>query len=270
MATGGTLSGGTAPDEFRERLRFYEYDRYIAALLMPRAAREALMLISAFAAELRHIPVTVSEPMLGAIRLQWWRDVVSGWSGPKWDEGAATGHPLADALADVVTKYGLPVGLLQGMIDATETELNPTPLGDETDVGQVFGKWDGAAFALSARVLGGGMSVDQRRAAGVHYGAARAAAEFAARYAAGVQTYVVAGSRDASTLVAMSRAAGSELDKMRSDLDAPAKRALLPIATVPRYVASAAMPPQHSRAIEPPSRLGRASAILWRHWRGRL
>ena len=56
--------------------RELDYDRYLAALLAPRAARDGLMALAAFHGEIARIPRTVREPGVGDIRLQWWRDAL--------------------------------------------------------------------------------------------------------------------------------------------------------------------------------------------------
>ena len=53
-----------------------DYDRYLSALFAPACRREALFALIAFNHEIARIPEAVSEPMLGRIRLQWWREVL--------------------------------------------------------------------------------------------------------------------------------------------------------------------------------------------------
>ena len=85
-------------DEIRGLARTFEYDRYMTALLMPRASREGLVLLAAFAGELRRIPDLVTEPMIGAIRFQWWRDALEeiGQGGPVRKHEVTT--PLSEVL----------------------------------------------------------------------------------------------------------------------------------------------------------------------------
>jgi len=53
-----------------EAARTGAYDRYAAALLAPRGARDALLALAAFSAELSRIaPATRREPRMGEIRL---------------------------------------------------------------------------------------------------------------------------------------------------------------------------------------------------------
>ena len=77
----------------RAAARELDYDRYLAALLAPRRARDDLMALAAFHGEIARIPLTVREPAIGDIRLQWWRDAL------RTPAGTATGNPVADAHA---------------------------------------------------------------------------------------------------------------------------------------------------------------------------
>ena len=55
-----------------------EPDRYLAALLAPPAARDALLALAAFSSELARVPrARPREPAMGEIRLQWWRDALA-------------------------------------------------------------------------------------------------------------------------------------------------------------------------------------------------
>jgi len=55
-------------------LRRGDRDRFLTALFAPADRREALFALYAFNLELARIRESVSQPMLGLIRLQWWRD----------------------------------------------------------------------------------------------------------------------------------------------------------------------------------------------------
>ena len=57
-------------------VRRYDNDRYLTALFAKADRREALFALAAFNLEVAKIPEVVSEPMLGEMRLQWWREVI--------------------------------------------------------------------------------------------------------------------------------------------------------------------------------------------------
>jgi len=53
-------------------------DRYFASLFAPAEIRPYLFALYAFNHELARIGETVHEPMMGQIRLQWWREAIDG------------------------------------------------------------------------------------------------------------------------------------------------------------------------------------------------
>lgn len=256
-----------AADDIRQLARTYQYDRYVAALLLARRHREALILLAAFAAELQRIPFAVGEPMMAAIRLQWWRDALGAAAGPG-GEDTLSGHPFCDALIGVVRAYQLPFGLLQGMIDAAETELDATPLGDAGETRQVLIKGEGAQFELAGRVLGATAPREIWHQAAIAYGGARLAAEYPLRQQGGAQTYLsqtCAGPEQAFADPA--RAALAELRGVGRAGDT--RGALLPLATVAALLRAVAARGQHTGATNVPlTDFSRARSILWSHWFG--
>ena len=59
-------------------MRAADPDRYFSALFAPAPARPLLLALYAFNHEVARVAETVREPMLGAIRLEWWRETVEG------------------------------------------------------------------------------------------------------------------------------------------------------------------------------------------------
>jgi phytoene synthase len=131
----------------RAAARAGDVDRYLAALLAPRKARGDLLALAAFVGELARIPALVSEPMMGEIRLQWWRDALDTLRA-----GDVTGNPVADALGRAIVRHALPAELLQGLIEARGQDLLP---GSSHEIDRVayIDATDGAAFKLAAHIL---------------------------------------------------------------------------------------------------------------------
>ena len=132
----------------RAAARELDYDRYLAALLAPAHARDGLMALAAFHGEIARIPLTVREPGVGDIRLQWWRDALAT------PAGIATGNPVADALRDVVRAYTLPVDTLVAMIDAHGLLLEAGALTAGTAVDAHAAATQGAMLLLAAQIVG--------------------------------------------------------------------------------------------------------------------
>ncbi len=158
-------------DPVSQAARTHEPDRYLAALYAPEPARHHLIALAAFQAEITRIPLTVREPMLIDIRLQWWRDAVETLR-----QGGVTAHPVADRLAEPLRSGMLPQGLLHAIIDAA---ADHRALASWTDPGELRShcvRLHGAAFALAVRALGAKHSPDLETAtqsAGHAYGLAR-------------------------------------------------------------------------------------------------
>jgi phytoene synthase len=133
----------------RAEARDLDHDRYLAALLAPAPTRDALLTIAAFHGEIARIPTSVREPAMGAIRLQWWRDTLCGDA-----TAVQTGSPVADQLRHAIASGGLPIVEVSSIIDAYETLLQPGALADAAALNGFLDASQGAAFRLSARVLG--------------------------------------------------------------------------------------------------------------------
>ena len=132
----------------RAAARELDYDRYLAALLAPAHARDGLMALAAFHGEIARIPLTVREPGVGDIRLQWWRDALAT------PAGIATGNPVADAMRDVVRTHALPIDTLVGMIDAYGLELETGALTTGAAVDAHAAATQGATLLLAAQIAG--------------------------------------------------------------------------------------------------------------------
>ncbi len=161
-------------DPVWEAARALEPDRYLAALYAPEPGRRTLMALAAFQGEIARIPMTVREPLLAEIKLQWWRDALQMLM-----QDNATGHPVADALAEGLRSGRLPIGLAAGMIDAAAEPRAISAWSDPQALRSHLHKGHGAAFTLAARALGATYSQDLEAAAqtsGLAYGLARSLA----------------------------------------------------------------------------------------------
>ena len=99
--------------------------RTLAAKLAPKLEADRLIGLYAFQYEIARVSESVSEPMLGAIRLQWWREAVDEIRVGKPVRAHDTAQALEDALAPIKVTY--PLSLLDEMIDARERDLDETP-----------------------------------------------------------------------------------------------------------------------------------------------
>ena len=79
-----------------KQIRDFDNDRFLASLFADDAVREDLFALYAFNLEVARTRERVSEPMLGQIRLQWWRELIEAPPSGR----ALDSHELLPALAD--------------------------------------------------------------------------------------------------------------------------------------------------------------------------
>lgn len=128
--------------------RITEPDRALAARLAPRAVRDDLIVLAAFLGDVARIPRVVADPRLGEIRLQWWVETIESFA-----TGALSGHPIADALAEVVARRGLDAAEMIAVVEARFVEFAETPVRDQYALQDYLDGTEGAAFRLAARIL---------------------------------------------------------------------------------------------------------------------
>ncbi len=76
--------------------------------------RADLIVLYAFEAELMAIPARVTQPLLAEMRYVWWREQLDGvFAGM-----ARKGHPVLEALTDIVTRHGLDRASFDALIEA--------------------------------------------------------------------------------------------------------------------------------------------------------
>jgi phytoene synthase len=153
-------------------VRTADKDHYLAALFAPLAARPHLHAFHAFANEISRVRAMVREPLPGEIRLQWWRDVLTGEA---W--GDASANPVAAALLDTVARCGLPKDRLIALIDAHAFDLYEDAMASLADLDAHAQHTSGALFALAAQILGGEDGAEASEAAAAPAGIAWSVAQ---------------------------------------------------------------------------------------------
>jgi phytoene synthase len=104
-------------------VRRHDRDRFQTVLFAPAARREALFALYAFNYEIARVRESVTEPTLGRIRLEWWRENVAA----AYQAGAVRRHPVAEALTATIREYALTRELVDRLIDARESNLEDEP-----------------------------------------------------------------------------------------------------------------------------------------------
>ncbi len=145
-------------------LRRQDNDRFLTALAAPPSHREGLFALYAFNAEIAKTRDVVTEPIIGQMRLQWWRDAID-----KAAAGEVLKHEVVSAMAPLVTQPGVDPADFSCLIDAREHDLDPDGFAAETDF---------EAYVTATSMPLGRLAV---RALGLEDTAATQAAELAAR-----------------------------------------------------------------------------------------
>ncbi len=108
------------PSEFRgdtldAQVRAADIDRWLSSRFVADARLRAdLIALYAFEAELMAIPTRVTQPMLAEMRFVWWREQLDGvFAGI-----ARKGHPVLEALTDVVARHALDRAPFDALIEA--------------------------------------------------------------------------------------------------------------------------------------------------------
>jgi len=130
-------------------LRRHDADRYLTALFAPGERREALFALYAFNLEIARMREAVSEPMMGLIRLQWWRDALSEIA-----QGKVRAHEVVRPLAAAIAAHDLSLPLFERLIAARERDLDAEPPADMASLVAYARASSGTLSELALEVLG--------------------------------------------------------------------------------------------------------------------
>jgi phytoene synthase len=161
------MAGAQPTDKFQyaaNLVRESAPDRYFPDLFIPQPARRHVFALHAFEAEIVRIRSVVSEPVLGEVRQQWWREVLAGTR-----EGE--GNPVAEALLATIAEFRLPATALVTLIDARTFDLYNDPMPTLADFEGYAGETVSILFQLAALILNSGTDPGSADAAG-HAGVA--------------------------------------------------------------------------------------------------
>jgi 15-cis-phytoene synthase len=253
-------------------------DRYVAALLAPRPVRGDLIALAAYSAEIEKIPRQVSDPHLGEIRLQWWREqLAASTSATPFEK---SGHPVADAMIAVMRRHHLPLQRFNDHLDATVHALYADAPENDTQQGLELEMKDGGLFALATQIIGGTETETCNpilKGAAQAFGLMKLALDLPYALARGRVPLPPSGQAPAdfrNVIGDISTRARTHLAHVRAaypEQHASVKSALLPVALVEPYLRVL------SRASHDPARdiadiapLTRAWHLAKTHWRGRF
>jgi phytoene/squalene synthetase len=131
-------------------VRAADPDRYFASLFAPPHHRPYLHALYAFNHEVAHVAESVREPMLGAIRLEWWRETAEGAA-----KGAPRPHEVARGLAALFADRDLALGDFEALVAARGFDSSSEHFADFAAMENYLDATGGAVMRLAARILGG-------------------------------------------------------------------------------------------------------------------
>lgn len=163
------MTGEPADRDLDSQVRRLDPDRWLASRFVgDTLARADLIALYAFDHELARAPRVASNPLVGEIRLTWWREMLD----EAFEARSVRKHPTALALAEAIERRNLPRDPLESMIDARLIEVD----GGPSDLSQAVSWADGVgggSMRAAALILDPAALVEATAAAGRAWGLAR-------------------------------------------------------------------------------------------------
>jgi phytoene synthase len=259
-------------------VREADKDRFLASLFAPANRRPHLFALYGFNVEIARVGQVAHEPLAGEIRLQWWRDALSGRA-----PGEAAANPVAAALLDTIARCGMPAAPLDALIDARARDLYDDPILTLSEL-EAYGRATASTlFGMAARILDRGAAPDDvADPAGIAYALAGLLKAFP-RHAARGQIYlptetlerhgvagaeVAAGTAGPGLRAALAEIAGQARERLAQaagrwqSVSPGARPAFLPLAWVAPLLARIERNPDPFVPIDLPQ--WRRQWLLWR------
>lgn len=140
-------------DDFIEACRAlvarHDRERYLPGLFVPAGRRWAWFALLAANHEIAKTAEVVSEPTIGQIRLQWWRESLDGI-----EARTPRHHEVVTPLAEAVGRGWLDLAALRAVIDARKIDLDPEPVPDLDALLAYAEGVGGALHGALAKILG--------------------------------------------------------------------------------------------------------------------
>lgn len=263
-------------------LRRLDPDRWLTCLFAPDDRRPGLFALYAFNMEIARARESVTQPMIGQIRLQWWREA--------W-EGIAAGKPRQHPVVLALHAHcrGLDQAQVQALIEARERDMEDQPFSDMAALRAYAEGTSVPLMRLAVQHLGARAEEAQVKAAGTAYaltGVLRATPHLAAQGrvllpaallgAHGLTPDAVIQTDVSAKLPGVIHAVADEAERLLREATAgKAARAALPAllpATLARLHLKALKASGYDPAVAEPrvTPLSKQMALLWASLRGRI
>jgi len=157
---------GSPPATLPLLLRRHDRDRFLATLCAPAARQPALWALLGFNYEIARVREIVSQPILGQIRLQWWRDALD----EIYEGKPVRRHEVATPLAAAIHEYRISRAQLDGMIDARERDLAAEPPATLAELETYLDATSSGLLRAEIEVLAGTDGGEAARRVGIAWG----------------------------------------------------------------------------------------------------
>jgi phytoene synthase len=107
----------------KDLVRRRDRDRYWCALLTAQPFKNDLFALYALKSEISEIGISVTEPLIGQMRLRWWLDALT-----LIYEGRPPKNPVAVSLSELVSKRNISRSMLERLIEGHEQDLVDQPM----------------------------------------------------------------------------------------------------------------------------------------------
>jgi phytoene synthase len=240
--------------EVQDIVRLHDRDRYLSTLFAPDDRRAHLLALYAFNAEVIRVRDAVSDPNIGMIRLQWWRDTL--------ESGAGGGHPVAEAVSAAIRDRGLPKQILLDLVTAREFDLYQDRMPGLTELEAYLGETHSRLIMLAAMILDPAAAPQASEAAGLA-GVAQGLALILGdpRH----RDPLLPEGMDVAGALAHAEKRLAEFEALRPKLPASVLPAFLPVSLTGIYLKALSKAPDQPLAVSP---LKRQIVIWWsaRKW----
>lgn len=131
-------------------LRRHDRDRYQLALFAPPDRRAALFALYSFNYEVARIRESVREPMMGLMRLQWWRDAIEEiYAG-----ATPRRHEVVEPLAAAITAHRPARAHFMALLDARAGDMADAPFASFEALERYAAGTAGSLHQLALDLLG--------------------------------------------------------------------------------------------------------------------
>jgi phytoene synthase len=154
-----------APETLDDTVRRADPDRWLSTrFIADEQARADVVALYALNHELARVAASVREPLMGEIRLTWWREA--------FEEVAAGKPPRKHPVVEAVSAGGFPLAALEDLAQSRMADLDAEPFAEDEAVWSYLDATAGALMLLTARRLDPSALFEEVRGAARAFGLA--------------------------------------------------------------------------------------------------